>query len=212
MTWFSPKIMALAAVASVPAFADLIGTWNVSQNVGAPVVSDAVVVTFTAGALTSNPENLFDNVIWTMGDAGKTVTLMSNRDDPNFEAAIQALTNGLDDFVGLGVSIVAPGSPGAGIATLESNAFGTDFTGDQIDAIALTVNSLSITNPPPNSTVVLIDMAVDIYGSPTGIPEPSPRAFTCLAFMLLLSTRAILLCDHSRDGHHQNVGGTPRGT
>lgn len=188
---------------TVPSYAGLIGTWTESMNGASVGIHNEIQATFsTVDEVTNESTSLFDAFPLTVADVGRTITVASTADDPEFLAVAQTLTNGIDDWISLfydtAVGGIGPGG-GGGTTNRESLVFGTtpDFIGFHIDAIMLTLDHLSFQIPAPDplfpddSTAVSVTLRVDILGTPetTAIPEPPSAIFMCLGFGLFLASQ-----------------------
>ena len=142
--------------------------------------------------------HLFDQIAFGTNDVGRTFTIASSLDDPDFNFVANALTNGVDQrfvfFLG--------GSNNVGIVSgsLESQLFagvgtGPDLTGYQVQSFGLQINSATFQSPgqDPNHNGIWTDFSeqvtLNIYGS--RVSEPSPFWLVLVGSGVLLYARRI---------------------
>ncbi len=136
-------------------------------------------------------EPLFNQISFSTNDVGRTFTISSTSDDPNFAAVVNELTNGIDQtmvfFLGNSSNQV-----GVGYAYSESQLFagvgtGPDLIGYQIQSFGLHIDSLSIGSRPGGGTDFSGQVTLGIYG--IQVPEPSSAAVILLGGGILLYLR-----------------------
>jgi hypothetical protein len=139
---------------------------------------------------------LFNQIFFGTNDVGRTFTIASSADDPNFNFVVNTLTNGVDQT--LAVLIGLTNGTGSLFPFPESQLFagvgtGPDLIGYQIQSFGLRVDSLSFQSPGsnPNSDGNWTDYSeqftLSIYGSQ--VPEPSSVAVVLLGGGILLYLR-----------------------
>jgi hypothetical protein len=110
---------------------------------------------------------LFGSVSFTPADAGRTFTLSSNLDDPDYNNFVDYLTNGIDNQ--LMFWYLANGS-GPGTEEPESQWLSSFLSGTAVDLKGYTINSLSLYV----STLFLSHF----YGNPCGISGCTAVSFS----------------------------------
>ena len=154
--------------------------WGVRSTGGGLGISDEIGFEFgVEGA--GDSVLLFEDLVFTEGDAGMTFTATSDN-DPDFEAIVAQLTNGMIDEVFLNITFPS----GDRLENRTDDSFGdSDFQGREITSIDLVINTLDITSPgnDPNGdgnwTQVTFDGESAI--NPATIPE-APSLWGVLAF------------------------------
>jgi len=132
---------------------------------------------FGPGSYPEDTNFLFAGIYFGTSDVGRTFTIASQADDPNFNYVVNALTDGIDQNFEVSMEY------GGGYNALESQLFagigtGPDLIGYQIQSFTLTIDSLTLLSPGsnPNGNGIWTDfggqVTFGIYGY--AVPEPSP--------------------------------------
>jgi hypothetical protein len=155
----------------VPCDAETIGMAEITQGGAGAVVYEGLEVNVMFGGdyMHSPGPKLFEDIVFTPADVGKTVTMIEAT-DPEFNAVAAVLTNGLNDPLYFQI-IGRPGGGGHGESSSEafsffgdsSGAHGTDFKDYTIQCISLRINSLTLNTPGqnPNGNGIWTDYSIN---------------------------------------------------
>jgi hypothetical protein len=199
----------LLTISARQSSADILMSYNATLHGGGAIVISNLYFSFgyVYDPFTAGPKTLFGAIPWTNGDAGKTVTVSSDADDPNWSTFVSLITDGSTDIQGVfnnpfGINVSdAPNDSNvvAGVAGTEAAfLFGNrndpriDLHGSTIDSASITVNSISVTSPgsDPNHDGIWTDgianVTFTVMGEP---PAPEPTSLSTLAFASLLALR-----------------------
>jgi hypothetical protein len=135
---------------------------------------------------------LFDGIALSSADVGKSFTIGSNTDDPDYSAMVSALTSGVNDNYLREVRTVGGGS--LSWQTRASTLFASaslgwpDLRGYEIGSFTLHVNGLSMVSPgtDPNHNGLWTDISASFSLDINPIPEPSICALLVIPFGYLL--------------------------
>ena len=160
--------------------AETIGMAEITQGGGGAIVYNGLEVNIMFGGdyMHSPGPKLFEGIIFTPADVGKTVTV-TEATDPEFNAVAAVLTNGVNDPL----YFQAVGHPGGGGPFDErteafsffgdgSGASGIDFMGFTIHCISLGINSLTLNTPgqDPNRDGIWTDYSINYSLLVKGVP------------------------------------------
>ncbi len=138
---------------------------------------------------------VFDALVLTPADAGKTWTISSDLDDVHFSGLVLALTSGRDDFYERKVGLVGGGSLSyqskASVLFSGVSLGYPDLRGYEIESFTLHVDSLTIQSPgtDPNHNGLWTDTVGAFTLGIYAVPEPSACAMVIVAAGLLLIQR-----------------------
>ena len=142
---------------------------------------------------------LFEGVDVTPDDIG-TVRVANSATDPDFDAVVALLTNGVNDLVTRSI-VLQPGNLGGTGGTPETFYFGAgpgtngiDLEGFNIESLSVRIDDFLLDSPgsDPNGngiwTDYLLALTLIIHGSlDTPVNVPTLSAISLLAFLLLLA-------------------------
>ncbi len=179
-------------VVSAQSQAALICELKTTINQGDYGIHNSVMYSF---GKSGGPERVFDALVMTSADAGKTFTISSDLDDVHFSGLVLALTSGRDDMYDRQFKLVGGGSTSyqsrASVLFSAVSLGYPDLRGYEIESFTLRVDSLSIQSPgsDPNQNGLWTDTVGQFTLGIYAVPEPSACAMVMVAAGLLLIQR-----------------------